>query len=77
MGKGRTMCSRTDVLVVDDSRSGPTCIFCKGSGNCGKCGGTGVRTIEGGLLRRREIQCIACAGSGKCPLCSGNGTSHD
>ena len=62
---------------MDDSRAGPACLFCQGSGKCGKCEGTGVRTIERWFPRMGEIQCIACAGSGKCQLCSGKGRSDD
>ena len=50
------------------------CPFCKGSGNCGKCGGGGVLAIYRRWVRKRLVPCQACEGSGKCPLCKGKGS---
>jgi hypothetical protein len=41
------------------------CPTCKGSGNCGLCGGTGKGMIFG--------DCMNCGGKKSCPNCGGTG----
>jgi hypothetical protein len=50
------------------------CIFCKNSGDCGKCDGRGVREALVGKKRIKQmVECRACEGTGRCPLCQGEG----
>ena len=48
------------------------CPFCKGTGRCAKCDGSGSRFARRGLLGLlREYDCRACEGTGTCQLCHG------
>lgn len=52
------------------------CPFCKSSGECGKCNGTGeVTTVHKGRFKKikQVVSCRACEGSGVCQLCHGSG----
>ena len=57
------------------------CPFCKQTGHCGKCEGSGMRATTGrGRFNTRvkqEAQCHACEGSGVCQLCHGKGELLD
>lgn len=52
----------------------PSCIYCKGSGKCSECKGTGDGPIVyppgGGSYR---INCDLCNGTGYCSYCQGQG----
>ena len=51
-----------------------SCIFCKGSGRCAKCGGTGERVFQTRWPMRKRVElCRACRGSGICGLCRCDG----
>lgn len=55
----------------------PTCEACHGSGQCSKCGGTGVDInwlagLAGGL-RGEPYPCPAECDEGDCPECDGDG----
>lgn len=48
------------------------CPFCRGSGECFKCDGTGVRVIRTRRLHYKQtVTCTNCEGTGKCQLCRG------
>ena len=48
------------------------CPFCKGTGRCAKCDGSGSRLVRMGLFSRlHEFDCRACEGTGTCQLCHG------
>jgi hypothetical protein len=60
-----------DLMTGNQERA---CPFCDGSGECGKCGGTGFRELKPSRIgRTRPVKCWACDASGKCPLCHGTG----
>lgn len=46
------------------------CRMCRGSGNCGKCGGDGE--LESGFADK-PLSCTKCRGNGNCTICNGNG----
>jgi hypothetical protein len=49
------------------------CPFCKGSGRCANCDGSGCRLVRKGFLGLlHEADCRACEGSGECQLCHGS-----
>lgn len=54
------------------------CLTCRGSGSCGKCGGSGyVRSGSASsksTLRGSKASCNQCHGSGRCRTCGGSGT---
>lgn len=47
-----------------------TCPFCRKSGKCSHCGGTGKQSTKTSLYGYR---CSTCMGSGKCQCCNGKG----
>jgi hypothetical protein len=64
--------------VNDEDDGLKTCSFCKGSGECAKCNGTGERIILKTWPRRGyAVRCYACEGSGICGLCCGTGTVEE
>ncbi len=65
-------------LLEDRRPKTKTCLFCKGSGRCAKCGGQGTHVVRKGRLGlRRVVSCNACERSGLCGLCEGEGTVKD
>jgi hypothetical protein len=44
------------------------CVFCKGTGKCEECGGSGVKPLDASA-------CSHCSGTGACPECKGTGKS--
>ena len=65
---------RSTLMLLQDREQpqAPTCPFCKGTGQCCKCSGSGVHIIHKGILHlKHEIPCMACEGSGECQLCHG------
>ena len=58
----------------------PQCAFCKGSGLCSGCNGTGKRDAAGmiasNLLKTDcpKEPCFMCQASGTCNMCQGSGT---
>lgn len=56
------------------------CPFCRSSGVCAKCQGTGERvTVLRGRFKksRQPVDCRACDGTGVCQLCQGKGQLVD
>jgi len=47
-----------------------TCPFCRGTGKCTHCGGSGKQSVNTSLYGNK---CVTCIGSGKCQCCYGKG----
>lgn len=47
-----------------------TCSYCKGTGKCPTCGGSG-RIRKMSMEKIAETECRDCGRSGKCPRCQG------
>lgn len=53
------------------------CPFCKGTGRCATCSGTGQRILRRRWpIRNRVIGCHACRGRCECDLCHGSGKRY-
>ena len=47
-----------------------TCLFCKGTGRCGRCDGEGTHLVRKGRMGwKRVVSCNACEKTGSCRLC--------
>lgn len=56
---------------MSDPRSA-RCPFCKGTGACSRCNGSGTEAVRRRWFRLRGTgPCGACGGSGICQLCHG------
>lgn len=47
-----------------------TCPFCRGTGKCSHCSGSGKQSVKTSLYGDK---CVTCMGSGKCQCCNGKG----
>ncbi len=68
----------TEKGLAESRPSIEACSFCRGTGKCWKCGGTGTRAKRRAWWSRSvEHPCEACGGSGGCRLCRGTGRRPD
>ena len=62
--------SGSDYVAPVSTVSKRTCPFCRGTGKCTHCGGTGKQNVKTSLYGNK---CVTCMGSGRCQCCNGKG----